>query len=598
MARNLLNSSNDIANVISTSKTKSASVGSLGSMSIQNSDNVTISGGKIKSVSLDKIKAFNITDNKTTPIGMTMKNYFNNSVSFGLKTQQNKFYIINEDDNNGYPKLVIDAANKRISINYDNIISVPTATFHIVSVNENVPSVIIDESKASNSKSANIILTSKFNSWEIGNSALNKVGFYIDKLNGNKDIFFINNNNLVGIGTNMPQSKLNVIGNVAIGGLVTAPANGLYVNGSVGIGIPVPKNKMDIAGNLIIGSSFASNKFAPVDGLTVEGSISIGKDNPVNKLDIFGNSAIGTLYACNKVAPENGLIVQGNVGIGTFEPNTDFKLHVKGNVKLDGTLTVSGTTTVIDQNITTSEQLLVTNDGTGPALIVNQIGNQDIVLIKDDDNNVFIIKDGGNVGIGTDIPQNRLDISGSLCVGTNFAGVNTAPINGLLTQGNIIVNDKFIVQSINGNTKTFGDLEVVKYTTLNETEIITNDGNLNIHGTNKVLLQSSYNNSNSINIYTEGGANEMITISSTLGTLSNSININSLLGGITNSAKKNIYLLSTFDSSNAIKLETNGGINEQIFINSKLGTNIDSIKIKSDNGGININALTNINIQN
>ena len=84
----------------------------------------------------------------------------------------------------------------------------------------------------------------------------------------------------------------------------------------------------------------------------------------------------------------------------------------------------------------------------------------------------------------------------------------------------------------------------------------------------------------------------MITISSTLGTLSNSININSLLGGITNSAKKNIYLLSTFDSSNAIKLETNGGINEQIFINSKLGTNIDSIKIKSDNGGININTIT------
>ena len=229
------------------------------------------------------------------------------------------------------------------------------------------------------------------------------------------------------------------------------------------------------------------------------------------------------------------LVLPFEVVVFTFCLTKVVKLHVKGNVKLDGTLTVSGTTTVIDQNITTSEQLLVTNDGTGPALIVNQIGNQDIVLIKDDDNNVFIIKDGGNVGIGTDIPQNRLDISGSLCVGTNFAGVNTAPINGLLTQGNIIVNDKFIVQSINGNTKTFGDLEVVKYTTLNETEIITNDGNLNIHGTNKVLLQSSYNNSNSINIYTEGGANEMITISSTLGTLSNSININSLLGGITNS---------------------------------------------------------------
>ena len=87
MARNLLNSSNDITNVISTNKNKTTSGGTsggLGSMSIQNSDNVTISGGKIKSVSLDKIKAFNITDNKTTPIGMDMKNYFNNSVLFNL----------------------------------------------------------------------------------------------------------------------------------------------------------------------------------------------------------------------------------------------------------------------------------------------------------------------------------------------------------------------------------------------------------------------------------------------------------------------------------------------------------------------------------
>jgi len=321
MARNLLNSSNDITNIISTTKSKTTSGGSsggLGSLSIQNSDNVTISGGKIKSVSLDKIKAFNITDNKTTPIGMDMKNYFNNSVLFGLKTGQNKFYIRNEDDDDGFPKLVIDAMNKRISINYDSITSVPTATFHVVSVNEFVPSVLIDESKASNSKSANIVLTSKFNSWEIGNSALNKVGFYIDKLNGNKDIFFINNNNLVGIGTFLPQSKLNVMGNVAIGGLVSAPTNGLSVIGSVGIGVSMPKNKMDIAGNLIIGSNFSSEKFAPVNGLTVEGSISIGKENPVNKLDVFGNSAIGLFYACNKVAPENGLIVQGTVGIGTI----------------------------------------------------------------------------------------------------------------------------------------------------------------------------------------------------------------------------------------------------------------------------------------
>ena len=45
--------------------------------------------------------------------------------------------------------------------------------------------------------------------------------------------------------------------------------------------------------------------------------------------------------------------------------------------------------------------------------------------------------------------------------------------------------------------------------------------------TNQILLESSFNDSNSIYIYTAGGNNEMITISSVLGTLSNSININS-----------------------------------------------------------------------
>ena len=43
---------------------------------------------------------------------------------------------------------------------------------------------------------------------------------------------------------------------------------------------------------------------------------------------------------------------------------------------------------------------------------------------------------GDNVGVGTTIPQNRLDVSGSMAVGS-YAGLNAAPSNGLIVSGNV-----------------------------------------------------------------------------------------------------------------------------------------------------------------
>lgn len=42
-----------------------------------------------------------------------------------------------------------------------------------------------------------------------------------------------------------------------------------------------------------------------------------------------------------------------------------------------------------------------------------------------------------NIGIGTSVPLNNLDIYGNAVIGTSYAGVNTAPINGFLVQGNV-----------------------------------------------------------------------------------------------------------------------------------------------------------------
>ena len=47
------------------------------------------------------------------------------------------------------------------------------------------------------------------------------------------------------------------------------------------------------------------------------------------------------------------------------------------------------------------------------------------------------INNAGYVGIGTTSPMNSLDVSGAAAIGTGYAGVDTAPTNGLLVQGNV-----------------------------------------------------------------------------------------------------------------------------------------------------------------
>jgi methyl-accepting chemotaxis protein len=87
---------------------------------------------------------------------------------------------------------------------------------------------------------------------------------------------------------------------------------------------------------------------------------------------------------------------------------------IKGNLTIDGDFTILGELSQIDTIISTTSSLEITNTGTTPALKVTQKGNSDIAIFKDDNNTSLIIKDGGNVGIGTDTPNEKFTVNGSI----------------------------------------------------------------------------------------------------------------------------------------------------------------------------------------
>ena len=120
-----------------------------------------------------------------------------------------------------------------------------------------------------------------------------------------------------------------------------------------------------------------------------------------------------------------------SVGIGTSAPAAGNKLEVVGSTRLAGDLNIdSGTPTFRLRTATGVQQAYIQHAGN--LSIDASVGN---ILIGN--GNLFINKTNNRVGIGTNTPANKLDVEGSLAIGTSYSGTSTAPANGLIVQGNV-----------------------------------------------------------------------------------------------------------------------------------------------------------------
>jgi hypothetical protein len=207
----------------------------------------------------------------------------------------------------------------------------------------------------------------------------------------------------LGIGVKQPKARLHVQGDVAKAGqgLLSSTTNSTEVTisgGSVNqvhpgdllVAIDANQQQRLVVAIADNGSSITVNRpFNPPLA-----TVGFHYQQPVLRLDNSNQS------------PQLFLTAQNNLGVGT--PAPDAKVTIQGTVNSKEAATSTATLHLKQANTTDKSS-----------------------------RSLFYVRNDGAIGIGTILPQSRMDLAGSLTVGSNLAGQQAAPLNGLLVEGDV-----------------------------------------------------------------------------------------------------------------------------------------------------------------
>ncbi len=374
----------------------------------------------------------------------------------------------------------------------------PQKLIHLV---ENNVAIRLQDKRSSPDASTNIefingnsdIFSSSFNTdWRLSNS--NSI-FSIQSGYNNviNNVINFTNSGYVGIGTNNPQQKLHIIGNVKLDGNIDATSCTI---GDINVNTLIyeTSNLLITKANLIYSDGVNNSNYVASSSNIISKRISELTTDMINE----------NLNADNKFIVNN-------------KYNSD--LTVNGNLIINSNLIIYGDRTRVDTviQVYTAEKLGIINiDDNSPAIMVEQKSDYPYIFIASNQNtDVFNIANNGDVNIIGSYRKNNRDVieDTSNYVGStsNILIGHISDINNILVS-NINRNDRnssnyvLLTSNILLTHASLNDKNSSNYV-LSINNILINNANLNDRNSSNYVLFANNNLITIINRYDKNSSN-------------------------------------------------------------------------------------------
>ena len=244
------------------------------------------------------------------------------------------------------------------------------------------------------------------------------------------------------------------------------------------------------------------------------------------------------LHIHNKLTVENDAFFKNNITIGNnYSDNTvDVSMIIYGDLKImkGGNLLIQDventTITQLQTEVKITDTLIIVNEGTAPALTINQTDSQsnDILHVQDNSVNVFTIKDGGNIDIcGNIIIEKDVSMNSNLFVLNNINSLGTFGLGTQNPDSILDISGTDAIKIPHGKSNQRPSIEKygqIRYNTeINRFEGYTNVNNWEIlNGLTDIDLdtfikvENNNDNNNDIQMFTTGIERVIIDNSGTI----------------------------------------------------------------------------------
>jgi hypothetical protein len=239
----------------------------------------------------------------------------------------------------------------------------------------------------------------------------------------------------VSINTNQSNNMLTVNGSVAVGAIDAGPANGIYVYGNAGIGSSAPQAKLDVEGSVYIGN----------------GNVGIGVQNSPANLGVLGTILLAgttpTMWMYENDASANNVIWDTSI-------NSE-QLTMRA---INDAYSVAGNWLEVDRTGTTIDKVVFPNGNVGigssvPQTKLDVVGTVTATVFS---GSAAQFTSAGNVGIGSSAPQQKLVVVGNIYFNGNVGIGSSVPAKALDVVGTVRQTNCKTAGTLSANTS--GDI--------------------------------------------------------------------------------------------------------------------------------------------